>query len=509
MSDVLCVMPKMPGQAGQYPQLTPPLGLASIAAVLEEKGISVTILDLQIDDNLLDVFNKERPKLVCISGSTETRFECFDIARLCKEKDERVIVAYGGPHATFTAEDTLKAVDHIDIVGRGEGEYTVLELARTILDGHVGKIGNIEGISYRSKGGEIVHNPRRERIRDLDNLPLPARHLLRMDKYNTIMEIIGIPGESVVTSRGCPIGCSFCSASRLWGRWYTMRSPSNVMDEIELLIDNYGVRGIKFFDSTLTLSRKHIEGLCDAMLDRGLDIVWECEVRADTADKDLFAKMKKAGCYLIDIGIESGNPSVLKRINKKITVEQALQAVDWAKECGLQTKVFLTWGHPGETVKEASDTIKMMKKLRDRVDVLYTPKPIKIYPGTAVEQFAREHGFLEEGFSWSGKYHCEQNLSLSVTPHVPLLIQPGFGYDEITKLEEQIPLQVYPYKISLGYVWCLLVKIRSKDQAIKFVVKSIRKTYWLLIWGFGVLKKWVSAFLRKRIQFGKIRREPK
>jgi radical SAM superfamily enzyme YgiQ (UPF0313 family) len=482
-------MPEVPGQAGKFHQLTPPLGLAWIAAVLEHEGISVRIVDLQIDDNLVDVLNKERPKLVCISGSTECRFECFDIARLCKESNPDVVVAYGGPHATFTAEDTLTSIRQIDVIGRGEGELTVLELARMILEGYIDDISDIKGISYR-KNGEIIHNTARERIRDLDSLPLPARHLLRMSQYKTPMDILGIPGEAVMTSRGCPIGCSFCSASRLWGKWYTMRSVSHVLDEIELLMDEYKIRGIKFFDSTLTLNRKHIEKLCDAILDRKVDILWECEVRADTADRELFTKMRQAGCYLIDIGIESGSPSVLKRIHKKITIEQGLQAVDLARDCGLHTKVFLLWGLPEETIEEAIDTIEIMKKLKDKVDILYSPGPVRIYPGTGVERFAKERNLLPQNFSWSAPYYSKKNLELGNTPYVPLLIQPQFGYEELARLKKQVAFEVYsPYEISFGYVWSLLTSIRSKDEAVAFLRRVVRKLHWLIIGCLGIPKK--------------------
>ena len=492
MSDVLCVIPQVPGQAGRFHQLTPPLGLAWIAAVLENEGISVKIADLQIDDNLGDVLQREKPKLVCLSGSTECRFECFRIAEICKENDPNVIVAYGGPHATFTAEDTLTSIPAIGVVGRGEGEYTVLELARTVLDGYLDNLSTIKGISYRWNG-KVKHNEPRERIRDLDSLPSPARHLLKMDHYRTPMEIIGIPGESVITSRGCPIGCAFCSASQLWGKWYTMRSPQNVLDEIELLIDRYKIRGIKFFDSTLTLNRKHINGLCDAILDRRLDVVWECEVRADTADKELFAKMKKAGCYLIDIGLESGNQAVLKRINKKITVQQGLQTVQWARECGLRTKVFLLWGHPGETVEQAQDTIEIYKILKPDVDILYSPKPVKIYPGTKVERFARENWMLPENFSWSATYYDKKNLEYGASPHVPLLLQPQFSHSEFKRLEKKLSLEVNsPYKISVGYVVSLLKSIRTPDEAVALGKKVIRKLWWLVIAGVRDLRKQIS-----------------
>jgi radical SAM superfamily enzyme YgiQ (UPF0313 family) len=445
---------------------------------------------------LQDALNRERPKLVCISGSTETRFEGFDVARLCKESNPDVIVAYGGPHASFTAEDTLGLVPYVDIIGRGEGEYTVLELARTILEGNEDDVQNIKGISYR-RNGRIKHSVARERIRDLDTLPFPARHLLKMDQYRTPMEIIGIPGESVMTSRGCPIGCVFCSASRLWGKWYTMRSAGNVLDEIELLVDEYEIRGINFFDSTLTLNRKHIESLCDALLDRKLDILWACEVRADTVDKELFTKMKKAGCYLIEIGLESGNPSVLKRINKKITLQQGLQAVDWARDCGLRTKVFLLWGHPEETFEEAQDTVEITKRLKDKVDILYPPRPVRIYPGTKVEQFAKERNLLPDNFSWSAPYYNKKNLESNNTPYVPLLVQPQLGYREFAELDKQVSIEVFPaHKMSLGYLRSILASIRTRDEAVAFVRKGIRKLWWMIVAGFIALRKRVSDLQR-------------
>jgi len=486
MSDVLCVIPKVPGRAGQYHQLTPPLGLAWIGAVLEREGISVRIVDLQIEEGFAQILAHEKPRLICISGASESRFEAFCVAAQSKKFDSNIVVAYGGPHATFTPGDTLANVQEIDVVGRGEGEYTVLELARAVLDDRLDMLSHIKGISYR-KNGHIVHNEARERIRNLDELPFPARHLLNMNRYKTKMEIIGAPGESIITSRGCPIGCTFCSASHLWGRWYTMRSPENVLDEIELLIDQYKIQGIKFFDSTLTLNRKHIESLCDAMMERGIHLPWECEVRADTAEEELFRKMRKAGCYLIDIGIESGNASVLKRIKKKITVEQALSTIKWARNTGLKTKVFLLYGLPGETPREAWDTVELARGLRDKVDILYKPSPVKIYPGTGVECYAREKNLLPKGFEWSRKFHERKNLELNQTPLIPLLIQPQFDFDDFLQFEKGMTNAMYPvYRISPGYLFSILKSTKTKDEAVALANKVVRKLWWTLhgsLWG--------------------------
>jgi hypothetical protein len=250
------------------------------------------------------------------------------------------------------------------------------------------------------------------------------------------MDFLGIKGEQIITTRGCPINCTFCSASALWGKRYTMRSPGNVVAEIRQVVEKYGAQGIKFFDSTLTLNRSHILALCEALVKEGLNhLPWECEIRVDTVDKELLRTMRDAGCYYIDMGMESASERVLKSIGKKITVAQVEEVLGWAAELGLRTKLFMTWGHPNETFEDMVQTLAFAKKWRGKVTDLSGPRPIRIYPGTAVEHFARQTGCLPPGFSWSAPYYNEEGKEFHISPFVPPLIQKQLGYAELRRMK--------------------------------------------------------------------------
>lgn len=433
MIDIVCINPKEYSGAGFFGGM-PPLGLAWIATTLEKHDYSVRIIDLEIENvEIKSLITDLQPKVVCISGSSHTRFESFKIAKEIKEVDTSIITLYGGPHATFTAQDTLSHIKEIDVIVCGEGEYTVLNVINKIIKDD-GNLSEVAGISYKGKGGIIYHNPPGPRIEDLDLIGFPARHLLKMDSYHLNLEFINIPATSIMTSRGCPINCSYCSASAMWGKRYTYRSAVSVADEIEEILSKYNVKGIKFFDSTLTLNRNHIKSLCEEFQKRGFNFPWECEIRVNTVDKELLAMMKRSGCYYVDFGVESASPRVLKLMHKGITIEQVENVLNWADELGIYTKVFFTYGHIGETLEDALMTMKFVKKHRHKITSLGGGVGINIYPGTEVERYAREKSYLPPNFSWSEPYDNSEYQFLGVAPGIPLLLQSQMDYSTLRKL---------------------------------------------------------------------------
>ncbi|MFH1096900.1 MAG: radical SAM protein [Candidatus Desantisbacteria bacterium] len=479
MSDVLCLNPGENRPTVSAFGGMPPLGLCWIAAVLEKKEYSVKILDLDWDNTCLEtVLDAEHPKMVCLGGTTHTRFESFNLAKKIKEKDSSIVICYGGPHATFTADDTLAHIDDIDIIVKGEGEYTVLDIAEVIIRNR-GKLQDVLGISYRD-GANIVHNSPRPPITDLDALPLPARHLLKMEYYRPKLEFLNVTSTLVMTSRGCPVNCSYCSASAMWGRRYTTRSPQKVADEVEMLIKEYGVEGIEFQDSTITLNRAHIEGLCDEFERRKLKFPWLCELRVNTVDKDLLARMQRAGCYYIWFGLESASSQVLKEMKKSITIEQVENVINWAVELGIYTRVFITYGHIGETYEDAMITRKFVEKHKDKITDLGSGVGILIYPGTLVEKYAYEIGCLPSNFSWAEPYYNKNNEFLMIAPEIPVLIQPQFGYQELYELRN---------KEVRGKIWNvgeILKRMQTKEG--RKGLQSIAK---------GMVKHTVSSTLKR------------
>jgi magnesium-protoporphyrin IX monomethyl ester (oxidative) cyclase len=411
------------------------LCFAWIASLLEQNGISVKVLDFHIEDIDLSKF-LQNEKLLCVgvSGTTQSRFSSFKIAEEVKNINSEIMTIYGGPHATPTAEDTLNHVSAIDAVVRNEGEITVLEIMQSLKKSCKVDLSKILGTSYREKE-HIVHNPVRPFLKDLDELPLPAWHLFKMDRYKQELECLNLSGHVILTSRGCPYKCSFCSARLLWNCHYSKRSAGSVVDELEHLVDRYSIEGFKIFDSTFTINRHHVISICDEINKRGFDYLrWECEIRADTVDKELLQTMKAAGCYYVDMGLESASSRVRKAISKGISLKQVKNVINWCNELDLLVKLFITWGHPTETYKEALETYKFLEKYQDRVYRMASHVGIMIYPGTDVEKFARQQGYLSPDFSWSNPYCEVANLNLGSDPEVPLLIQPQMKYKHLARI---------------------------------------------------------------------------
>jgi anaerobic magnesium-protoporphyrin IX monomethyl ester cyclase len=433
---ILAVHPRDPDL--RYFERMPPLGMLWVGGELIRAGHGVEFIDQQVDAREpAQVAEELRPSLALIGGTSHSRFASFEIASHIKELSPQTVVVYGGPHATFTADDTLQNIPAIDIIVRGEGEESCRELADWAdAGGRVENLVRIKGISYRDNRG-IVHNPPRPAIKDLDALGAPARELVPIPRYDMKMDYLDdVPGASVMTARGCPIGCTFCSASAMFGHSYRPRSPQAVIDEVEDLISNYGAAGIKIFDSTFTLSRPHVERFCAELTSRGIDVPWECEIRVDNVDKELLAKMQEAGCYYVDVGVESGSQRVLDEcVRKKITLEAAEEVLKWTKELGLLTKAFFTLGHPGETYEEAKETNRFVRRNRKYIRISAYHAGVKIYPGTYVEKYAWENGLMPAGFRWSAPYVNEGQRKLFRAPdNIPILLQPGMGLDELRRL---------------------------------------------------------------------------
>ncbi|MDD5644829.1 MAG: radical SAM protein [bacterium] len=462
--------------------IMPPLGLSMLGAVAEKHRHRVKIIDCMLRQIKEKSYTEKAflrdvadfcPDIIMLTATTFNRFDCFRTANILKTALKDVPLVMGGIHATFTAEDTLSHVKAIDILCRGEGEKTIVELLDK-LGGDGIKISTtaletINGISYR-RGNEIVHNPEREFIKDLDELPMSAHHLLEIEDYKQVLPWLDIPAALVMTSRGCPARCSFCSTSVMWGLKIRCRSPENILDEIEHLFDKYGAKGVWFFDDTLTFNRAHIEGLLSEINKRGMKFPWYCEIRVDTVDFDRLKRMKEAGCYYVSFGIESASENVLKNINKGINLRQVENVMSWCKQLDLKTKAFFLSGHPGETYGEAEETLNFYNKNRRNFDIARFSTGVSILPGTEVERFALENGCIPENFRWSENYYCADNLTLGRDPYTPLLIQRQLGFSELRRLKYRSSLK---YLFSAKVIKTALLRMRSWKSIKKYSAKYL------------------------------------
>jgi len=421
----------------QTKQSMPPLGIAWLAAVLRQNGFKdIVLIDSMANrysnEQIVDLLKKEGPDLIGISFGTQIRFSAFDLARLIKKDFPKVPIVAGGPHPTLTSQDTLENIPEIDIIVRGEGEISFLNLVKNI---ELGKdFSGVKGISFRNKNGEIVHNPPESPIHDLDSLPLPARDLLPIEKYDKTTTLSNKRTLNIMTSRGCPYWCVYCSTSEQWGHQIRHRSPKNVVDEIELILKEYPfIEGIRFFDDVLTMDKKRVLLICDEIIKRKIDFVWECEVRANTVDEEIITAMKKAGCEFIDLGIESGSDRILKNIKKGITVEQAIEAAKIIKKAGIGLKAFFMHGLPGETYEDIKKTVFLSRYLYYNLGVEGTTQGVSIiYPGTTLEAMAKEMGTLPKDFSWAKYYERDRSYPpLDPCIFMPVFEQPNLTYEQI------------------------------------------------------------------------------
>lgn len=365
-----------PAQPTKYPQ--PPMGLALIAAVLEREGYQVTVLDanalgLQPEDIVPKVTNAD---VVGLTAMTPTISTALSIAHHIKQANPELIIILGGTHATLLPEETLATAHEIDIIVRGEGEETIIELLKALE--HKQPLADIPGISYR-EDGKVISTAARSTSTDLDSLPFLAYHLLPWQRYKPHPPHgCALPFAAIITSRGCPYRCSYCSKP-IFGNKFRGQSPQRVAEEIAYYKERFGIKELAFYDDVFTLNKKRTYAIADEMLKRRIKIRWTCETRVNLVDKELLHHMKQAGCYAIAYGIESASQETLDALHKDITLEQVGEAVGITREVGLQTVGYFMIGSPGETPETISKTIQFAKKLKLEFAQFAVATP---FPGT-------------------------------------------------------------------------------------------------------------------------------
>ncbi len=454
----------------------PPLGLLYIAAVLEKEGHAIQIVPADI----LNLDRKQIAKairtfeadIIGVTSTTENRFQSFDLIKLAKSVHPMAKTVLGGPHASMAAEDCLRHIPELDIVVKGEGEETMRELCRT-LEEKKGKehLSSVAGISYRQEK-KIRTNPPRVPIKDLNTIPRPAYHLIPFEAYNFRFEVPGqglLPAVNMMSSRGCPFDCNFCATPINWGRLVRMRSAENIIDEIEYLIHEYGVKVIFFFDDTFNTNPKRVHTICDLILERKLDIYFKCDVRIDLIDKPLLVKMKDAGLFHLSFGIEAGSERVRNEIvNKKIDIDDFFRLIEWCNELDIIPNAFFIFSHPTETWEEAQESIKIIEEYKDRIEASIAI--LHIYPGTPLEKTAKEMGVLPENFTWTKKYRSGIITLPAAQGDVPLFI------DKLTWA--QISELVFRWSLSSSQVSIfrkiprILANIRSLGDVKRYAIMA-------------------------------------
>ena len=387
MTKVLLIYPYFNPRNNRSIFRFPPLGLGYIASRLRNEGYDVDILDctFMMRNEALKRAKEARADVVGIYSMVSMRQDSIKFASYLR--DSCGLIVAGGP---LPSSDPVSFMNDFDMVVRGEGENSMLDIVRVYEKG--GNPEHIPGIVYRKNGnswssdeGEIVSTGILKLEADLDRIAFPARDLFPNDDYiDYWKKKTGHATTTVFTTRGCPFRCEFCS-SAVFGVSYRERSPPNVVDEVEEAL-SYGYDRIHFADDVFTLNKERVFGICREIRKRGLDFKWECLGRVDSIDDDLAAVMKSAGCDRIFFGIESGSDRILKVMNKKITVNSACKAVHSARTAGIRTGAFFILCYPGETDETVLGTIRFATSLP--LDYLSFTVPYPL-PGTALYERVR------------------------------------------------------------------------------------------------------------------------
>ena len=385
---VTFVNPPYPVGSHLHPPFIP-LGLGYMAAVLEKNNYQVDVIDCQAlklpYEEVKSEIENRQPTIVGITSTTLTYKSALKIVGMAKEVCPECLTIMGGSHVTFWDEKALQECPELDIVVRREGENTLLEIVRKIEAGK--SFDDTTGITFR-KNSQIIRNPDRPYIENLDELPFPAIHLWPIESLRKYWEIM----FPIMSSRGCVYDCKYCSAVRMHGRKYRMRSPKNVVDEIEYYSKEFGAKRFTFADDAFTINQSRAKEICEQIKSRKLKIRWDCETRVDSVTKELLLKMKEAGCTDVWFGVESGSQLVIDAMDKGFKIEQTIKAFEWAKEVGLMTISDTLLGFPGESRETAWETIKFVEKLEPDDVAYYIATP---YPGTPLYDEVKDNGWLQ------------------------------------------------------------------------------------------------------------------
>ena len=403
----------------------PPLGIAYIAANLEREGYEVEILD-SLAENLTTQETKERirgiePDVVGVTAMTPTVLGALEVLKLTKEIDKDIITVIGGPQLSVYPEETV-SYNFVDYGIIGEGELAMAKLLKDLPN---------------TKVHESIIN------RDLSDLPLPARHLLPVDKYQCIL--MKNPMTTMITARGCPFHCSFCFTDK-YRQSYRVRTAKDVVDEMEMCVNKYRVKEIGFYDDCFP-NRKHLVSICEEIIDRGLKVSWETPQRTDLVDLELLKLMKEAGCIRLRYGVESGNQRILKLMNKGTNLEDIEKVFRWTKDVGIETFAYFMIGYLTGSKDTVQDTIEFAKKLNPDWLIFMVTIPMPM-----TELMKQSTDIVDPDYWKKFTLGCDNKV-----PHLVV---------DADKLCEHAYKEFY---IRPSFILKKLAEIRSYDQLKKYV----------------------------------------
>ncbi len=377
--------------------IMPPLGLAGIAAWLGQKGLEADIVDCYAhpdsDRIIQEYLERERPAFIGFSCTTSSFFDGVRIAKTAKGMLPGIHAVFGGAHVSALKERVLKDCPAVDFVCVGEGEETLLELMETVPVNPDG-VGDIPGIVHRGKGG-VVFNGYRKTTLDLDDLPFPAYEKLAgyPEAYTLpIFNYPKAPSTSCISSRGCPYACSYCDRS-VFRRSFRYNSAEYLYGHLKYLRERFGIRHVNFYDDQFTFNRDRVEALTDLLVEKPLGMTFNCAVRAEHIDPALLGKMKRAGCWMVSLGIETGDERLLSRHRQNADLAMVAEKIREIKKAGIRVKGLLMMGLPGESeasIRRSMDYVFSLP-IDDFNLAKFTP-----FPGSPVYEGIEKQGRFDE-----------------------------------------------------------------------------------------------------------------
>ncbi len=372
--------------------LYPSMGLAYIAAVAEQQGYPVAVIDAEATGqdypDIEKAIREYQPDVIGFQTFCANLPRCRKVAGIAKSVNPDITVVFGGVQATLFPEEQLQD-KNVDVVVRGEGELSFAALLNAI-ETHR-DLADVRGIMFRNTSGECVATPPMDLIPSLDDLPRPALHLFPMESYHSSAQLRGSRTLHLLTSRGCPFQCSYCSGDLIFGRTFRFRSPEKVIEDIQWLISEYHIDGLQFYDETFTVNRDRVFALCDAMDRAGIRLPWAIFTRVDLVDEELLRRMHASGCYQIFFGVETGVPRLLKLIRKGTTLDQARNAFKLTRKIGIETVASFMLTLPGERTEDTQESIRFGIELDPDYIYWLTFVP---YPGNDLAEIARQSGAI-------------------------------------------------------------------------------------------------------------------
>jgi anaerobic magnesium-protoporphyrin IX monomethyl ester cyclase len=403
-----------PSQGAVYGKLNPPayqpMGLGYLAAVLEADGHSVQVLDANADHldavAIGSIVKVEKPELIGITATTPVYKNALALADILK-KNSTAITVLGGNHATLMPRESALH-SNIDFVVIGEGERTIVELAHCLETG--GDISRVNGLIYK-EGNGLKKNEKRAVIEDLDSIPFPARHLFRSHRY-AYPDALKYPAFPIISSRGCPGACTFCTAKNLQGSRFRYRSVGNVLDEIDMLIREYGAKEIHIWDDNFITNHERVFAFRDGIVKRNIKIAlaFPNGLRADFINREIMMALREAGTYSLAIGVESGSQAILDSIRKGVTLAQIEDAFRFAKEAGMETWGFFLLGLPGEDARTLNETLKFAIRLDPCIAKFHILKP---YPRSVAYNQLKKQGLIVDDDYGNYGFHTDPVHRLS------------------------------------------------------------------------------------------------